>query len=344
MNDLLLLITLGLLGLFAAASVFWPRQGLLARWRAQQKLRGRARLEDALKHIHAMNERGDGASPESLAGALKLSVKASIELIEQAQRAELVESTEHGLRLTSAGNDWALHVIRAHRLWERHLADQASWPLADLHAEADRREHTTSPAELAAMEADLGYPRRDPHGDPIPTESGELIGNHHPPLTHWPLNVPGRIVHLEDEPSEVFAQILAEGLKPGMPVRVIESSRGRVVFEAGDTQHVLAPIVADNISIEALPEPEPEAGQTLSTLRLGQQAKIAALADTCQGLTRRRFLDLGLTPGATIEVALPNAFKDPMAYRVRGTLIALRREQANQIIINPHTITQGSQS
>jgi DtxR family Mn-dependent transcriptional regulator len=341
MNDLLLLITLSLFGLLAAAIFFWPGQGLLAHWRANQKIRARAQIEDALKHIHAMNERGDGASPESLAGALKLSVKASVELIEQAQRAELVESTEHGLRLTSAGNDWALHVIRAHRLWERHLADQASWPLADLHAEADRREHTTSPAELAAMEADLGYPRRDPHGDPIPTESGELSGNHYPPLTQWPLNTPGRIAHLEDEPAEVFAQILAEGLKPGMPVRVIESSPGRIVFETRDTQHVLAPIVAANISIEAIPQPEPQPGQALTTLHLGQQAQILALADTCQGLTRRRFLDLGLTPGATIEVALPNAFNDPMAYRVRGTLIALRHEQANQIIINPQTITQG---
>jgi DtxR family Mn-dependent transcriptional regulator len=156
--------------------------------------------------------------------------------------------------------------------------------------------------------------------------------------------VPGQIVHIEDEPVEVFAQIVAQGLKPGMPVRVIESSPRRIVFEAGETQHMLAPIAAANISIEAMPQPEPQSGQTLTTLRLGEQAQIMALDDTCQGLTRRRFLDLGLTPGATIEVALPNAFNDPMAYRVRGTLIALRREQANQIIINPQTITQGGRS
>lgn len=342
MNELLLTITLILFGLSLAALVFWPQHGWFAHWRANQRNHVRAQIEDALKHIHAMNQRGEGASPESLAGALRLPLKASIDLIESMQHDNLVESTDHGLRLTSAGNDWALHVIRAHRLWERHLADQASWPLADLHAEADRREHTTSQAELAAMEANLGYPRRDPHGDPIPTESGEISDNHHPLLTQWPSNVPGQIVHIEDEPVEVFAQIVAQGLKPGMPVRVIESSPGRIVIEAGETQHVLAPIIAANISIEPLPRPEREAGRPLATLQLGERAKILALADNCQGLTRRRFLDLGMTPGTTIEVALPNAFNDPMAYRVRGTLIALRREQANQIIIDPNTVMQGS--
>jgi DtxR family Mn-dependent transcriptional regulator len=341
MNDWLLVITLTLFGLGAAAAIFWPRQGWLAHWRANRLVRARAQIEDALKHIHAMNQRGESASAESLAGVLRLPLKVSIELIERMQQAELIEPPDHGLHLTPAGNDWALHVIRAHRLWERHLADQAGWPLRDLHAEADRREHTTSDEELAAMEANLGYPQRDPHGDPIPTESGELIGNHHPPLTLWPLNTPGRIVHIEDEPTEVFAQILAEGLKPGLHVRVIESSPKRVVFEAGEMQHILAPIIAANISVEAPQQPEREPGQPLTALRLGEQAQILALADTCQGLTRRRFLDLGLTPGATIEVALPNAFNDPMAYRVRGTLIALRREQANQIIVNPQTVTRG---
>jgi Fe2+ transport system protein FeoA len=65
------------------------------------------------------------------------------------------------------------------------------------------------------------------------------------------------------------------------------------------------------------------------------QAEIAALDDACQGFTRRRFLDLGLTPGTAIYPELTNAFGDPRAYRVRGTLVALRKDQAAQIWVKP---------
>lgn len=69
----------------------------------------------------------------------------------------------------------------------------------------------------------------------------------------------------------------------------------------------------------------------LSDLPDTTPAEIVALDDACQGFTRRRLLDLGMTPGARIEPEIRNFFGDPRAYRVRGTLIALRREQAAQI-------------
>lgn len=331
-------MTIIILGIVAIGMSLWPHHGLLARWKARRHMRARTQIEDALKHIHELNRRGVPASPESLAGALRQAVPSIIRLIEHMQSERLLECIDQGLRLTAAGNDWALHVIRAHRLWERHLADQAGWPLTALHAEADRREHSSSAADLAAMEADLGYPRHDPHGDPIPTESGEMADNHHVALTQWPLNVPGAIAHIEDEPAEVFAQIVAQGLRPGMSVRVIAVSATRLVFEAGETQHVLAPIIAANVFVKPSLQVTPVPGKPLTALRLGESARILALSDFAQGLTRRRFLDLGLTPGTTVEAALPNPFNDPIAYRVRGTLIALRREQADQIIIDPDTI------
>jgi len=59
------------------------------------------------------------------------------------------------------------------------------------------------------------------------------------------------------------------------------------------------------------------------------------LDNAVQGFTRRRFLDLGLTPGTKIYPELGNFFNDPRAYRVRGTLIALRKDQAAQIWVRP---------
>ncbi|NOH02145.1 MAG: ferrous iron transport protein A [Chloroflexi bacterium] len=73
----------------------------------------------------------------------------------------------------------------------------------------------------------------------------------------------------------------------------------------------------------------------LAELAQDQRAQIVALDDAVQGFTRRRFLDLGLTPGATIYPELANFFGEPRAYRVRGTMIALRNDQASQIWVKP---------
>ena len=68
---------------------------------------------------------------------------------------------------------------------------------------------------------------------------------------------------------------------------------------------------------------------TLDQLPTGPRARVTTLQLT--GAERRRMMDLGILPGAAIEVALENPLGDPTAYRVRGAVIALRREQAQQI-------------
>lgn len=70
---------------------------------------------------------------------------------------------------------------------------------------------------------------------------------------------------------------------------------------------------------------------TLDQLQPGVRARVASLANS--GTERRRFMDLGILPGARIEVELNNPLGDPTAYRVRGAVIALRREQAHQIAV-----------
>jgi Fe2+ transport system protein FeoA len=73
----------------------------------------------------------------------------------------------------------------------------------------------------------------------------------------------------------------------------------------------------------------------LGSLPPKTRAEIVFVDERCQGFARRRFLDLGLTPGTPIYPELENAFKDPRAYRVRGTLIALRGDQASWIWVRP---------
>ncbi len=79
-----------------------------------------------------------------------------------------------GFVLTDQGREYALHIVRTHRLLERYLADRTGVLPEDWHGEAERREHKLSPEDRESLAARLGHPLYDPHGDPIPTAAGEL--------------------------------------------------------------------------------------------------------------------------------------------------------------------------
>jgi DtxR family Mn-dependent transcriptional regulator len=117
---------------------------------------------------------------------------------------------------------------------------------------------------------------------------------------------------------------------------MVESSPERVRFQTAGEMHVLAPVVAANLTVlplEEQPDGEAEAEARLSQLEEGRKAEVIGILPACRGMQRRRLLDLGFVPGTLVEAELKSAGGDPTAYRVRGTLIALRREQADQIRI-----------
>jgi DtxR family Mn-dependent transcriptional regulator len=238
----------------------------------------------------------------------------------------------------------ALQVVRAHRLWERYLADEARVPLERVHLAAERREHELTVEQVDRLDAMLGHPTVDPHGDPIPTRDGQLAPQAATPLTAWATDSPGLIVHLEDEPPVVYKQLVAEGLRIGQVVRVIDATSDRIVLSDGENEYRVAPIVAGNVFLTRVAEPEVAPPGTLPLFRLptGATAEVVALVPTCRGYTRRRLLDLGFTPGTRVSPALETFSGDPRAYRVRGTTIALRRDQAEQILVREPNATISS--
>jgi DtxR family Mn-dependent transcriptional regulator len=326
--------------LFAAlliVAALLPRFGLLPRYREWLRMRRKDLVEDALKHMLDCERQGRHASPESLAGTLGLARVKTTRLVTDMESQNLLASRGSELILTAEGERWALHVVRAHRLWERFLADEARMPLNRIHEEAHRREHRVTDEQLDALEASLGYPARDPHGDPIPRRDGTMASAEGTPLTAWQAEGPVRIVHLEDEPALAYLQIQAAGLHLGQTIRILERNSERIVLSDGENEYRLAPAVAGNVCVASLPVSDLRSIQTipLSDLSQDQQAEIVELDEAVQGFTRRRFLDLGLTPGTVIHPELQNFFGDPRAYRVRGTLIALRKDQAVKIRVKP---------
>jgi DtxR family Mn-dependent transcriptional regulator len=326
----------------AAIVVFLPRYGLLTRWQHYQKSVEREALEDALKYIFDQEQQGHYVHIDALRGALELSAKRIFNLAAQMESQGLIIHKQNQLVLTEGGEKLALQIVRAHRLWERYLADEARLPLNRLHSEAHRREHGMSADQIEELDAALGHPLADPHGDPIPNAHGQFRPHEKGTnLNHWEEDLPGKIIHLEDEPPLAFAQIMAAGLRLGQTIRILEKNNQRIVLTDGESEFTLAPAVAANVFLQELSEADQAVRDAipLTALQMNQQAEIIQLDENCQGFTRRRFLDLGLTPGTTIYAELGNAFGDPRAYRVRGTLIALRKDQANDIWVKP--LSQG---
>ena len=319
--------------------IFWPEWGLIARWRRARRLTRRVLREDALKYIFAAEREGRIISAQAIAGALQVTVDEAAGLLGEMERLGLVEVADRGLRLTPEGRSAALHIIRAHRLWERYLADETGFAEVEWHAQAEEQEHHLAPAQVEALAERLGHPAYDPHGDPIPTAAGDIAQVKTIPLSALEENAAARIVHIEDEPEVVYAQLVAEGLHPGMEIQVIERTPQRIRFWVDGDERVLAPMLAANVSVTPIPPPAPEIahGERLSSLKMGEMAEVIGISRACRSSERRRLMDLGIVPGTRIQVAFRSPSGDPTAYLVRDTLIALRKEQADMISIRKIT-------
>lgn len=331
---LYLLIATGLIGVVLA--LFWPMRGIVPRIRQARRANERILIEDTLKHLHGLEIKQRRATLESIAGALNVSINRVPPLLEIMQERELVSVADSDFHLTELGREYALHMIRAHRLWESYLADATGHTEAEWHGQADAMEHSLNRAEVEALAARLGNPMVDPHGDPIPTAEGEYVPHGGHPLSGAAVGESVRIVHLEDEPETVYAQLVAEGLHLGQILHVLDVSAQRIRFWADGNEHVLAPLVAANVSVLPLPpEESTEIAPTerLESLRPGETATITAISRACRGAERRRLMDLGIVPGTVVEVEMHSPSGDPTAYRIRDTIIALRREQARHIRI-----------
>lgn len=341
----LIALLFGIFLIGITAVIFWPEKGILARWQKTGHLSERVHSEDALKHIYKFEAKGRRPTLESIAGILHLSLDDTAELLSKMEANRLLNLSGESIQLTTAGQDTALHIIRAHRLYEHYLAEETGYDETEWHSQAERHEHSLSREQINALANQLGNPTHDPHGDPIPTSSGDIVFHNGQPLTELPAQSSAQIVHLEDEPDIVYAQLIAEDLCPGMSVRVMEKTPTYIRFWANGDEHILAPIVAANISVvevAAVPEPDkedkqiPNSGQ-LSSLQIGETAEVVTLSQKCRGAERRRFMDLGILPGAIIKAEMSSPSGEPTAYIIRDALIALRSEQASLIQVKKNT-------
>jgi DtxR family Mn-dependent transcriptional regulator len=209
--------------------------------------------EDCLKAIYKLQANQGRAATSALAVRLGIADPTVTAMVKRLARLGLVSHTPYrGVELTPAGERIALEIIRHHRLVELYLAEALglSWDKVD--AEAERLEHHVSDELEDRMDAVLGHPTVDPHGDPIPTKDGRMDRTTYDRLVDLPPGDAATIRRVPDgDPS--LLQYLAElGLVPGARVEVIEKSPfdGPLTLRVGRRRHSIGRQLAETVLVE----------------------------------------------------------------------------------------------
>lgn len=285
--------------------------------------------EDALKAAYALQESGRDWDRKELARAVGLPEALSEEVAQGLMATNWAEENIQGIiRLTKSGEARARELIRAHRLWERYLVDRRGIPLENAHAEADRLEHKMTEEEMEHLDDELGYPAWDPHGHVIPAHGQKIPLPESQHLSE--INTPGsrlRILHLDDEPAALLAQLTALGFKPGVEIEILSSETDRMQVKLNGTSIHLARAAARHIFVIS----SPALAVHLDELPVGSRVRVVEIEGS--GKHQRRMLDMGFVPGAEVTVIREAPLGDPTEYRVKGTSIALRQIDAHSILV-----------
>jgi DtxR family Mn-dependent transcriptional regulator len=217
------------------------------------------RISDCLKVLYALQERGQKISTSTVSSLLGASDATATMLFKDFATAGWVEHTPyHGVHLTPLGERKALEVIRHHRLLELYLARQLGYGWDQVHNEADRLEHVISEEFEDKVDALLGHPTVDPHGDPIPSKDGMMTKRPGTPLRDLPEGHLARVSRITDQAPEKLRYLGQLGLYPQTRVQVLERApfggplRLRVGEEQQATEHLLGPELAQEILVTPL--------------------------------------------------------------------------------------------
>jgi len=209
--------------------------------------------EEYLEAIYKLQKRRGIARTKELAEELKVVPGSITNTIAHLEKRGLVERTPYrGVRLTAKGEKLALTIIRRHRLAERLLTDllEADW--SDVHENACKLEHALTEDVLFLLERRLGYPKFCPHGNPIPTENGEVSDVECCPLTSMAVNQTCIVVKFLDERKKTLLSLASKGIKPKVPLHIVKIEQDHLVLCIAGKERTVSRKEAESIWVKAI--------------------------------------------------------------------------------------------
>ncbi len=210
-------------------------------------------VQDYLKAIYALESAGERVTTSALATRMGVSAPSATAMAKRLAELGLVERAPYrGVALTAVGRRGALEVTRHHRLLERYLADRLGVSLHEVHAEAERLEHALSEELEAKIDAELGYPTHDPHGDPIPDRDLRVDSARSRTLVDLEPGERAQVSRVPDGDSELLRYLTELGIVPGSAVEIVAQApfSGPVTLRTGTGEHAISRELADRIAAD----------------------------------------------------------------------------------------------
>ena len=156
--------------------------------------------ENYLKTIFHLQTKEDNVSTNELAEKLQAKPASITDMMKKLKTRKLVNYQPYqGFRLTPEGKKVALSIIRRHRLWEYFLAEKLKFNWDEVHEIAEQMEHVSSKKLIDKLDEYLGYPKFDPHGDPIPDTNGKMETGKQVNLSELAVDKPAKVCFIANQ-------------------------------------------------------------------------------------------------------------------------------------------------
>jgi DtxR family Mn-dependent transcriptional regulator len=180
--------------------------------------------ENYIKAIYKLSAAGDGSvSTNAIAEAMQTKAASVTDMLRRLNEKSIINYVKYrGVTLTELGLKTALQLVRKHRLWEVFLVDKLKFNWDEVHEVAEELEHITSELMIRRLDEFLGYPKYDPHGDPIPTEDGHMVMKQQVLLAELNPGEAGLVMGVKDS-QPLFLQYLDKvGIYLGAKIKVTD--------------------------------------------------------------------------------------------------------------------------
>jgi DtxR family Mn-dependent transcriptional regulator len=209
--------------------------------------------EDYIKSIYKLQKDGDTVTTSELAAHLGVSDASVTDMVKKLSGRKLLRYTPYrGVELTEDGRRLAMKMMRRHRLWEMLLVKFLGYSWDEVHDEAERLEHVTSDEMEQRLDKALGYPKVDPHGDPIPTAEGVLNAKEFRKLSDAAIGDRIEIVRVSDNDSQLLQHASRLGLALNAKLLIEEKLEfdGSMTVKIGKKKRFISRKLADALFVK----------------------------------------------------------------------------------------------
>lgn len=209
--------------------------------------------ENYIKAIYHLQKGKDLVATNDIAARMDTKASSVTDMLKKLADKNLAQYVPYkGSRLTEDGFKCAIQIIRKHRLWELFLVEKLNFNWDEVHEIAEQLEHIQSQKLINQLDAHLGFPKHDPHGDPIPDSNGVMEHREQIPLSQLALNKNSRLTGIRDSSTEFLQYLDKHHIKLGSVLKVVD----REVFDlscslmADDKELHISKQIADKLLVK----------------------------------------------------------------------------------------------